>query len=45
VDRGFGDKGDPNAMRFTLLVAEWVTISKRFGVKRASPAGMMGEAA
>jgi asparagine synthase (glutamine-hydrolysing) len=42
VDRGFGEKGDPNAMRFTLLVAEWVTIGKRFGVRRASPPEMMG---
>jgi len=42
VNRGFGDKGDPNAMRFTLLVAEWVTIGKRFGVRRASSPEKLG---
>lgn len=28
-------KDDPTALRFTLLVAEWVVISQRFGVKKA----------
>jgi len=42
VERGFGDKGDPNAMRFTLLVAEWVTIGQRFGVRKASPPEKLG---
>lgn len=43
VDRAFGgardEKGerveDPQAMRFTLLVAEWVVIGRRFGVRKA----------
>lgn len=35
VERAFGENGDPLAMRFSLLVAEWVVIGKRFGVKRA----------
>ncbi|KAL9084487.1 MAG: hypothetical protein Q9159_005183 [Coniocarpon cinnabarinum] len=36
VERAFEEK-DAKAMRFTLIVAEWVVISKRFGVKRAEP--------
>jgi asparagine synthase (glutamine-hydrolysing) len=35
VDRGFGADGDPGAMRKALVVAEWVVLSKRFGVRRA----------
>jgi asparagine synthase (glutamine-hydrolysing) len=38
VDRGFGENGDPGAMRKALVVAEWVVLSKRFGVRRAAPA-------
>jgi asparagine synthase (glutamine-hydrolysing) len=37
VDRGFGVNGDPGAMRKALVVAEWVVLSKRFGVRRAVP--------
>lgn len=36
VDRAFGDNGDPGAMRKALVVAEWVVLSRRFGVRRAS---------
>ena len=34
VGRAFGEK-DAKALRFTLIVAEWVVLSKRFGVKKA----------
>lgn len=34
VDRAFVDK-EPLALRFTLLVAEWVVLSQRFGVQTA----------
>jgi len=34
VHKAFVDK-DPLSMRMTLLVAEWVVIAKRFGVKKA----------
>jgi len=34
VERAFVDK-DPLALRFTLLVAEWVVLSQRFGVQPA----------
>jgi asparagine synthase (glutamine-hydrolysing) len=37
VDRAFGEKGDPGAMRTALVVAEWVVLSQRFGVSRAEP--------
>lgn len=36
VDRAFGANGDPGAMRKALVVAEWVVLSRRFGVGRAS---------
>ena len=36
VHDAFVDK-DAKAMRFTLLVAEWIVIGQRFGVKRAEP--------
>lgn len=45
VEKGFGDDGDPNAMRFTLLVAEWIVLSQRFGVRTAAPPAKLGEAA
>jgi asparagine synthase (glutamine-hydrolysing) len=45
VDKAFGEQGDPNAMRFSFLIAQWVTLSQRFGVKMASPPEEMGEAA
>jgi asparagine synthase (glutamine-hydrolysing) len=37
VNRAFGEKGDPGAMRTALVVAEWVVLSKKFGVRRATP--------
>lgn len=37
VDEAFGEGGSPLAMRFALVVAEWVVIGRRFGVKRAGP--------
>jgi asparagine synthase (glutamine-hydrolysing) len=37
VDHGFGENGDPGAMRKALVVTEWVVLSKRFGVRRAAP--------
>jgi asparagine synthase (glutamine-hydrolysing) len=37
VDWGFGPQGDPGAMRKALVVAEWVVLSKRFRVRRATP--------
>jgi asparagine synthase (glutamine-hydrolysing) len=36
VNRAFGEKGDPGAMRTALVVAEWVVLSKKFGVRRAT---------
>ncbi|OQO14973.1 hypothetical protein B0A48_00355 [Cryoendolithus antarcticus] len=35
VGKGFGEKGDPGAMRTALVVAEWVVIAERFGVATA----------
>lgn len=37
VDAAFGKKGCPGAMRTALVVAEWVVLSKKFGVRRAMP--------
>jgi asparagine synthase (glutamine-hydrolysing) len=37
LDRGFGDNGDPGAMRTALVLAEWVVLSQKFGVRRAGP--------
>ena len=37
VDAAFGEKGEPRALRLALVVAEWVVLGRRFGVKRASP--------
>ena len=37
VDHAFGPQGRPGAMRKALVVAEWVVLSKRFGVRRARP--------
>lgn len=37
VDDGFGEKGSPGAMRKALVLAEWVVLSQRFGVKKAMP--------
>lgn len=34
-EKGFGSNGDPGAMRKALVIAEWIVLSKRFGVKRA----------
>ncbi|KAF2090147.1 asparagine synthase [Saccharata proteae CBS 121410] len=36
LERAF-ERQDPNAMRFAFAVAQWVVISQRFGVKKASP--------
>lgn len=43
VGRAFGAEGeaDPGAMRLLLVVAEWVVIGRRFGVKRAEPEGVV----
>ena len=35
VDRAFGEQADVAAMRKVLVVAEWVVIGRRFGVKTA----------
>lgn len=35
VERGFGEDGDPGCMRKAIVVAEWVVLGKRFGVRRA----------
>ncbi|GAB7365121.1 hypothetical protein MBLNU230_g6210t1 [Neophaeotheca triangularis] len=43
VGRAFGADADPGALRLLLLVAEWVVLSKRFGVKRAGPEVVVGE--
>jgi len=37
VDAAFGEKGDARALRLALVVAEWVVLARRFGVKRAVP--------
>ena len=37
VEHAFGPKKDPGCMRMALVVAEWVVLSKRFGVRRATP--------
>ncbi|TKA58995.1 hypothetical protein B0A55_11241 [Friedmanniomyces simplex] len=41
VDEAFGDAGSARAMRLALVVAEWVVLAKRFGVKRAGPEGSL----
>ena len=35
LDRAFGDKADAGAFRSLLYVGAWVTLSERFGVKKA----------
>jgi len=35
VDEAFGDAGSPKAMRLVLVIAEWIVLAKRFGVKTA----------
>lgn len=35
VNRAFGENGDPGAMRKALVVAQWVVLSRRFGIRRA----------
>lgn len=35
VVRDAFERGSPMAMRYALVIAEWVVLSKRFGVKRA----------
>ena len=37
VEEAFGEKADARALRLVLVVAEWVVLSKRFGVARARP--------
>lgn len=37
VERAFGEEKDPGSMRTALVVAEWVVLSKRFGVAKALP--------
>lgn len=37
VDAAFGEEGSPKALRLALVVAEWVALAKRFGVRRARP--------
>jgi len=37
VDAAFGEGGDPRALRMAIVVAEWVVLAKKFGVKTASP--------
>lgn len=40
VDRAFGEKKDPSAMRYAMTIAQWVVLSQKFGVARAeSPGG------
>lgn len=37
LERGFGETADGASFRAVLYVAGWVTISKRFGVNKATP--------
>ncbi|AEO65524.1 uncharacterized protein THITE_2112611 [Thermothielavioides terrestris NRRL 8126] len=37
MDTAFGDDADRGSFRLLLAVAAWVTISERFGVRRAEP--------
>jgi asparagine synthase (glutamine-hydrolysing) len=36
VDEAFGEHGSPKALRLVLVVAEWIVLAQRFGVKTAS---------
>ena len=35
VDKAFGEEGDPGAMRKAIVIAEWIVLAQRFGVKPA----------
>jgi len=37
VDEAFGNEGSPKALRLAIVVAAWVTMAKKFGIKRAAP--------
>ncbi|KAK0307900.1 hypothetical protein LTR01_005232 [Friedmanniomyces endolithicus] len=39
VGEAFGDEGSPKAMRLALVVAAWVVMAERFGVRTARPEG------
>ncbi|KAK3649107.1 hypothetical protein LTR22_013077 [Elasticomyces elasticus] len=39
VDEAFGDDGSPKAMRLVLVVAEWIVLAQKFGVKKAQAEG------
>jgi hypothetical protein len=34
---GAFEKGKPQAMRFAMVIAQWVVLSHRFGIKKAEP--------
>lgn len=38
VGKAFGEK-DAGAMRFAFVVAQWVVLGERFGIKKAEPRG------
>jgi asparagine synthase (glutamine-hydrolysing) len=35
TNKAFGENGDPGAMRYAIVVAEWVVLGQRFGVATA----------
>lgn len=39
IDKAFGEKKDPSAMRYAMTIAQWVVLSHKFGVARAEPPG------
>ncbi|KAK0901056.1 hypothetical protein LTR02_008794 [Friedmanniomyces endolithicus] len=39
VGEAFGEEGSPRAMRLALVVAAWVVMAERFGVRTARPEG------
>ncbi|KAL1297569.1 hypothetical protein AAFC00_006136 [Neodothiora populina] len=35
VDKAFGESGDPGAMRFCIVLAQWVVLGNKFGIETA----------